>query len=125
VSGFSGKHERSIECFTQAIRLSPLDPIAYGYYAGIANSYFFTGRYDDAIAWADKALNLEPSFWFALLIKIAAAAMAERTASVEEATRRLLAAQPDFSISENGSVYRARSQRELFQAALRKAGLPE
>jgi tetratricopeptide (TPR) repeat protein len=125
LSEYAGKHERSIECFTWAIRLSPFDPLGYCCYTGIANPCFYIGRYDDAIAWADKALHLEPNFWHALMIKVAAAAMAQRPAALEDATRRLLATQPNFSISRALSVARARSQRELFDAALRKAGLPE
>lgn len=125
VSWFADKYERSIECFTRAIRLSPRDPLGYGYYAGIAFPCFYMGMYDEAIAWADKALHLEPNFWHALMIKVAAAAMAERPAALEDATRRLLAARPGFSISRVLPIARARSQRELFDSALRKAGLPE
>ena len=125
VSGFAGDYERSIECFMQAIRLSPSDPYGYSYYAGIAHPCFYLRRYDEAIAWADKALHLEPNFWHALMVKVAAAAMAERPAALEDATRRLLAVRPEFSISRVLPIARARSQREFFDAALRKAGLPE
>jgi tetratricopeptide (TPR) repeat protein len=124
-SWYAGKHERSIESFKQAMRLSPVDPTSFGRYAGIAFPYFFTGKYDEAIRWADKALNDEPKFLPAHSVKVAAAAMAGQTEILKEATRRLIAARPGFSISQNGFPTLPSSLRDPFQSALRKAGLPE
>ncbi len=124
-SWYAGKHERSIESFKQAMRLSPIDPTSFGRYAGIAFPYFFTGKYDEAIRWADKALNDEPKFLPAHSVKVAAAAMAGQTEVLKEATQRLIAARPGFSISQNGFPTLPSSLRDPFQSALRKAGLPE
>ena len=124
-SWYAGKHERSIESFKQAMRLSPIDPASFGRYAGIAFPYFFTGKYDEAIRWADKALNDESKFVPAHSVKVAAAAMAGQTEVLKEATQRLIAARPGFSISKNGFPTLPSSLRDPFQSALRKAGLPE
>jgi adenylate cyclase len=121
----AGKHERSIESFKQAMRLSPIDPASFGRYAGIAFPYFFTGKYDEAIRWADKALNDEPRFLPAHSVKVAAAAMAGQNEVLKEATQRLIAARPGFSISQNGYATLPSSLWDPFQSALRKAGLPE
>jgi adenylate cyclase len=122
-----GEHERSIAYFHKAMRLSPLDPLAFRSYAGIGRPYFFIGRYEEAIAWADKALSVSPNFVTALQLKVAAAAMAGRSDAAQEAVRQLRAVRPDISIATilRRSPIRAQLQRDFFEAALRKGGLPE
>ena len=56
------KHERSIEHFKRAMQLDPMEPWAFHSYYGIALPYFFTGRYEDALAWIDKALVARPNY---------------------------------------------------------------
>jgi adenylate cyclase len=122
-----GEHGRSIAYFHKAMRLSPLDPLAFRSYAGIGRPYFFSGRYEEAIAWADKALSVSPNFVTALQLKVAAAAMAGRSDAAREAVRQLRAIRPDISIATilRRSPIRAQFQRDFFEAALRKGGLPE
>ena len=109
------------------MRLSPLDPLAFRSYAGIGRPYFFSGRYEEAIAWADKALSVTPNFVTALQLKVAAAAMAGRSDAAQEAVRQLRAVRPDISIATilRHSPIRAQFQRDFFEAALRKGGVPE
>jgi adenylate cyclase len=122
-----GEHESSIAYFHKAMRLSPLDPLAFRSYAGIGRPYFFSGRYEEAIAWADKALSVSPNFVTALQLKVAAAAMAGRSDAAQEAVRQLRAVRPDISIATilRRSPIREQRQRDFFEAALRKGGLPE
>lgn len=122
-----GDYESSIAYFHKAMRLSPLDPLAFRSYAGIGRPYFFSGRYEEAIAWADKALSVTPNFVTALQLKVAAAAMAGRSDAAQEAVRQLRAVRPDISIATilRHSPIRAQFQRDFFEAALRKGGLPE
>ena len=122
-----GEHKKSIEYFHKAMRLSPLDPLAFRSYAGIDRPYFFSGRYEEAIAWADKALSVSPNFVTALQLKVAAAAMAGRSDAAQEAVRQLRAVQPDISIATilRRSPIREQRQRNFFEAALRKGGLPK
>ncbi len=122
-----GEHESSIAYFHKAMRLSPLDPLAFRSYAGIGRPYFFSDRYEEAIAWADKALSVSPNFATALQLKVAAAAMAGRSDAAQEAVRQLRAVRPDISIATilRRSPIREQRQRDFFEAALRKGGLPE
>jgi adenylate cyclase len=128
VSFFTGDHKKSIEHFERSMELSPMDPGAYDAYAGIAWPYFFTGRYEDAMRWADKALGERPTFSPALCVKAVASAMANRpTAEVAEAVRRWRTIEPNASVTlmrRKGPAVR-QVDRDLFDEALRRAGLPE
>jgi TolB-like protein len=58
-----GNHEKSVECFENAIRLSPLDPLVkYLCQTGIGHTHFFRGRSDEAIIWTNKALSERPTY---------------------------------------------------------------
>jgi tetratricopeptide (TPR) repeat protein len=47
----------ALEYFESALRLSPLDPRLFSAHSGIGNAHFLAGRYDEALAWAAKALR--------------------------------------------------------------------
>lgn len=127
VSCSVGAHDRSIECFQQAMRLSPDDPLAALPHAGIAWPYFFKGRYDEAIAWADKACLQMPNSALPLRPKIACAALAGRIEDVQHASQRLRAINGELSVTRlmRIDVSRSQAQRDVVANALRKAGLPE
>lgn len=125
VSWQLGRHEQCIEYNEKALRLSPLDAMIYRSYAGIAWSHFFRGEFKDAIVWADKAIREQPHFLPPLRIKIAAAAMIDRFDEMGDALQKLRVAQPDVSIRTLMQIHTSRlqSQRDYYEAALRKAGL--
>ena len=127
VNGWIGRYQRSIEAFECAMRLSPVDPMAYSRYAGMAYAYFHTGRCNEAIAWADRALAARPQFMPALRAKAAAAVMAGRPEVARQAVQELLAAKPELSIAAMApnSPWQIAADRDQFYAALREAGLPE
>jgi tetratricopeptide (TPR) repeat protein len=62
VEAYLGDGDPAIESFTQAIRLSPLDPLRYHYKFGMALAHMSAGRYDDTVAWMDQALHEKPTF---------------------------------------------------------------
>jgi TolB-like protein/class 3 adenylate cyclase len=123
-----GQHEKSIQYFERAMQLSPLDPMSFEAYAGISAPYFFLGRYDQALPWLERALQQKPRYLPALIMKIAALAMdGSRPDELRDVVRQLDLMVPGISIG--GSMQRlvvSRSaDRELFETALRKAGLPD
>ena len=85
------------------------------------------GNYDEALAWADKALNHEPRYLPALVLKVGATAMTKQAESLHEVTRQLLTVRPGISIAQIVETQEIRlpSQRDQFQAALQEAGLGE
>jgi adenylate cyclase len=60
VRAYRGELDLSIEHHARAMRLSPLDPILYNMLVGTAFAHFLAGRYDEASAWANKALREQP-----------------------------------------------------------------
>ena len=120
-----GRHQDCIDYNTRAIQLSPLDPLTYRCHVGMAWSYFFTGRFEEAILAADKAYREQPHFLSSLRVKLAAAAMAGRTQDTEDALSRLRSTSPELSLSMLMSVHTSllQAQRDAYEIALRKAGL--
>jgi tetratricopeptide (TPR) repeat protein len=57
----TGEWETVIDHMARAMRLSPFDPILFLMQQGTATAYFFTGRYDEAAAWAAKSIAEYPS----------------------------------------------------------------
>ena len=59
---FRNQPVAAIEALEQAIRLSPLDPLAYLSMAGLAFAHLAAGRFEDAIASADRAMQALPRY---------------------------------------------------------------
>jgi tetratricopeptide (TPR) repeat protein len=123
-----GQHEKSIQYFERAMQLSPLDMMSFESYAGISAPYFFLGRYDQALHWLERALQQKPRYLPALIMKIAALAMGgSRPDELRDAVQQLNLMAPRVTIG--GSLQRLvvsrPADRELFETALRKAGLPD
>jgi adenylate cyclase len=58
---FLGEPADAIEHFARAMRLSPLDPLAYFAYTGMGFARLFGGHYDEAASWARKASHEQPN----------------------------------------------------------------
>jgi TolB-like protein/class 3 adenylate cyclase/Tfp pilus assembly protein PilF len=67
---YADQSDTAIECFEQAMRLSPLDPEGYTFKSGMARGHLTAGRYDQAMIWVDRAIAEQPRFNTALRIKI-------------------------------------------------------
>ncbi len=80
----------------QALRLSPYDPYCFFIFGELAMAHWLTGDHDGACAWADRAITLREGYWFAHVIKIAAADAAMDAALKAEALRSLYASKPGF-----------------------------
>jgi adenylate cyclase len=129
VSWMTGRHEKSIQYYERAMQLSPRDPQSFDAYSGISYPYFFLGQYKAAISWSERALRDKPRYVPALLSRLAALAMeGSHSGEIQTALRQLEAAS-HFPASISAILYvlplYSRSDRELFETALRKAGVPD
>jgi TolB-like protein len=124
---YLGDPELSIQHLTHAMRLSPLDPLMFGMYSGLAFAHFFAGRYDEAASWAEKALREQPDWIPALRTASASYALAGRGEDAERAMARLRRLAPEMRISRLKDLMPVRRSEDLsrFTEALGKAGLPE
>jgi TolB-like protein/class 3 adenylate cyclase len=114
------------EYFEHALRRNPLDPTVFAVEAGMGHSHFLAGRYDDAISWANKALQRMPGYAPAHNVLVVSRAMA---GDVDEA-KRLWAARPnnlrDLRLSKLNEWFPARAHvLERYTVAFRLAGVSE
>ncbi len=127
VRAYRGELDLSIEHHARAMRLSPLDPFLYNMYVGTAFAHFLADRYDEAIAWANRALREQPSYPAANRILAASNALAGHMNEAHEAIAHLRELDPSLRVSNLAEVFPLRRPEDLakFAEGLRKAGLPE
>jgi Flp pilus assembly protein TadD len=94
---YSGDAERTIDWAERALRLSPVDRLAYATPHAIAIAQFSRGRYAEAVGAARRAVEVNPSFSVAHAVLTAALAKAGQRSEAEAAGERVLALQPSFS----------------------------
>jgi TolB-like protein len=122
-----GQLEEAIAHFSQAIRLSPLDPEMYRAEAGLALAHLLGGRFDEASTWAAKARRGQPGFPMVIGISAASHALAGQREEAHRDMKHLRQLNPDLRVSNiKGWLPLRRSQDfAMFADGLRKAGLPD
>ena len=122
-----GDPDGAIAHFTQAMRLSPLDPEMYRMQAGMAVAHLFAERFDEASSWAAKSYRDLPSFLMVVAIIAASHALAGRTDEARRAMRHLRELDPTLRTSNLADWLPIHRPQDVavFADGLRKAGLPE
>lgn len=124
---FRGETESAIKDLTHAVRLSPLDPEMFRMQTGTAIAHFFSGNYDDAVVWAEKALANLPSLLAAVALAAASHALAGRPDEARRYMERLRQLDPALCVSNLRDwlpIHRP-DDFKRFADGLRFAGLPE
>ncbi|MET0607063.1 MAG: winged helix-turn-helix domain-containing protein [Beijerinckiaceae bacterium] len=123
---YSGETEPAIDDFHRALRLSPLDPLIFRMQAGIAYAYFFAGQYEDAAAWADKAVRARPNWMTAVRGAAACHALAGRLPEAQRLMATMRQVDPALRRSNLNELLPLRRPQdfERWSDALGKAGLP-
>jgi adenylate cyclase len=121
-----GAYDKAIEHAEKAIHLSPLEPLVYHASFALALAYVFTGRIEEALAHARKAIDGNRNFAFAYWVLAVGYARLDRREEAAQAVRRLLRIAPRFRIGTLRKIRfadaaRLRSELDL----LREADLPE
>lgn len=127
VNNWRNEPEAALDYFAHARRLNPLDPRMPGMRTGTAYAHFLLGRYDEAASWAAMALQVNPDFPAGLRVFAASNAMVGREEQAHNAIVRLRQLDPALRVSGIRDVvpHRRVEDLALYEAALRKAGLPE
>jgi TolB-like protein/tetratricopeptide (TPR) repeat protein len=122
-----GEGELAIKHFEHSMRLSPLDPFMYLAQSGVAFVHLFAGRYDEALLWAEKALQDSPNHHVTLRVFAASSALAGRVDEAQRAMARLRKIDPDFRVSDIQNLTMTRRPEVIarYSEGLRKAGLLE
>jgi adenylate cyclase len=116
---FAGRWEESIPPYKKAIRLNPIPPNMYLYSLGI--SYAFTGQYEEATTWCEKAVRQEPDSLMARIMMTVVYSLSGQDEKARVQAAEVLRIQPKYTIRK--SRYKRKEDRERFNGALRKAGL--
>ncbi len=127
---FQNQPVPAIEAQRQAIRLSPLDPLAYLFTSGLAFAHMAAGQYKEAIERADLALQAQPRFVSVMRIKLVSLAHLGPTEDTRDWLKRVLAVQPGLTVAAWKSSVATTTTfspelLSLFTDGLRKAGVPE
>jgi TolB-like protein len=118
---------KGLELFRRAERLSPRDPRGWFISAGMAATHFYEGRFDEAVLWAQKALNHNPRFAIALRFLAASLARQGEADKAEAVVREILDIEPELTLTK----LRARLMFLSdwcwcrYSEGLRSAGLPQ
>ena len=123
---YSGQIEVALENLSAALRFSPFDTRAYTILVGIANCHLYLRRFPEAILWAERAIESGPDFVVAHRSLTVALAHNGQIEAARRACGRLLALQPNSSLS----LIRQRPfglpwMMDLWLEGLLLAGLPE
>jgi TolB-like protein/tetratricopeptide (TPR) repeat protein len=121
-----GDPEGAIAHFTQAMRLSPLDPELYRMQAGMAAAHLFARRFDEASSWAAKSFRGLPTFLMVVAFIAASHALGGRTDEAQRAMQHLRQLDPALRIANLTDYLPIRRPQDLaiFSDGLRLAGLP-
>jgi adenylate cyclase len=113
---FAGRWEESIPEYKIAIRLNPIPPSYYFWSLGL--SYGATGQYDEAIAWCEKAVHMDPDSLMARIMMTAVYSWSGRDEEARAEAAEVLRINPNFSLEK----FAKKAGPDLV-SALRKAGL--
>jgi len=125
---YRAQPEQALERFEKAMKLSPLDPFAFNTRMGMASALACSGRPKDAVAIAKDVAKKHPDVTWAYRLLASWAAMAGEMETARSAARKLLAANPDFTIRRYRAIPGFRNMpeyRDRLVQGLRDAGLPE
>ena len=132
---YLGRPEDVRSLIDQAIRLSPRDPSIGIFYWFLGRSAFFMGRYDEAIPWLRRSVEIRPNLWYNRLYLASAHALIgefdDARATLGDFKRQF--AWPTYSVAQVISYERANpsnnrvvsAARETFHRGLLGAGMAE
>jgi len=122
---FAVRWTESIPEYKKAIRLNPIPPNMYLWSLGLA--YGWTGQYDDAITWFQKAIHQEPNSLLAHLHMAVVYIYSGRDEEARREAAEVLRIYPKFSLEKYAKrcTYKKKADCVRLLGAMRKAELPE
>lgn len=125
---YEGRLDEAIEQFDIAIKLSPHDPFRWGFYSYRSLAHLFRGEFQEAVAWARRAVQVPNAQYWARAHLVAALGHLGDADQANRAIKDLMLVKPEFCVvfAREHLFYLKRSdQMEIYIAGLQKAGCPE
>ncbi|MBW1815754.1 MAG: tetratricopeptide repeat protein, partial [Deltaproteobacteria bacterium] len=120
---FADRPAEAIQVLKKAIRLNPIAP---GWYLhNLAGAYRDLGQYEEAIAWAEKAVERHPKSVISHVVLAACYSYAGRLEDARVEATEVLRLNPNFSVERFAKTSPKKNpiQKKRFSEALLKAGL--
>jgi len=126
---YRGDSTVAIEHLEHAVRLSPLDPLAYLFWYGISFAHFADTRYTEASGWIDRAVGAAPNYMPGMRLKAALCGLLGQAEDGRKWVSRLVEINPDTTLKTlrthlSHSIQKAKCLDAMIEG-LSKAGLPE
>src|SRR5436190_1257283 len=127
---FLGRANEAAEHTLRAIELSPRDPQLALWYYQLALTYIHQQRYDEAVEWGRRSVQVNPNLRYPYRVLAAALALSGRVDEARTIASEMLHRYPKETVRAfltreawANSVYRAGQEREIL--GMRLAGIPE
>ncbi len=123
---FGGRPDQAIECIDRGVRLSPRDIFGDEYQLYYAFAHFQAGRYAEAAAAAQLAIQQRPGHPVLYIMAAASYGLAGETEKAKRAITQLTDLVPNISAAgiEETFLYCQRDDRSRLAMGLRAGGLP-
>jgi tetratricopeptide (TPR) repeat protein len=118
---------KGLELFRRAQRLSPRDPKAWFFAAGIAHGNYVEGKLDEAVSWAEKALVQNPRFRTPKRYLAASLAKLGQKEQASKLMQEILEDEPQLTLPllRSRVMFMHENVWQKFSDGLRLAGVPE
>jgi TolB-like protein/class 3 adenylate cyclase len=127
---FLGRASEAAEHTLRAIQLSPRDPQLALWYYQMAVTYIHEQRYDEAVEWARRGVQVNPNLRYTYRVLAAALALSGQVDEAQTVAAQMLRRYPRETVGAfltrepwPNSMYRAGRDREI--RGMRLAGIPE
>jgi adenylate cyclase len=104
IRSFVGKGDAALGHFERAMRISPLDPGLGAFIVGTGLAHLVCGRYDEALAAAQRAIQENPNFASSHRLMLMVLGYLGRIEEAKLSAQRMLELAPDFTVSRYLSV---------------------
>jgi adenylate cyclase len=126
IDNYSGRPKDAIEKFERALRLSPIDPMNFNNFAGIAAALETLEDYDKAAAFFRRALEERPNARWIYRSLAATLSGAGRMDEARQAFAEMLLSYPDITASKfRQAMVFSKPVLDRMVENLRKLGLPD
>ena len=118
------RNEEAILAFDTALRLSPADPLRFGWFGGQAIANYQLRRYEDATERAHQAIQFRYGYIFGRAVLTASLARLERDREAAAEFADIIRLKPDFSAASFAHYPWRDVDRDHLLDGLHLAGLP-
>ncbi|MEM9062022.1 MAG: LuxR C-terminal-related transcriptional regulator [Pseudomonadota bacterium] len=121
---YAGRGAEAIENQQIAIRSNPRDPSVFYRFTGLALAHYVDGRFDEAIAWAGRAVQRMPEYHLSHAVRVASFVALEDLASARDAVAEFRRGVPGITLERLALfAFKEPAMTAEFFSRLREAGL--